>query len=91
MLSEDRQSHWVHLIIDGLEKKNLVHWTDKSQAVRAGLRAMSRFMKEHKRIETRVLNKIAGLKRNVSEHSAEWAVLYNNYYEDELSRSHLRQ
>ena len=90
MLSPDRQSHWLHLIVPGLIKKKLVSCQDKDQVIRATQRAMSAFMKEHERIESKVRQKIASLKRNVSESSSEWEVLYSRYYEEEISRSHMK-
>lgn len=89
MLSSDRQSHWLHLIVDGLLNKGLVHYQDKDKVVRATQRALSFFIQEHEQIEQTVRQKIASLKRNVSENSSEWEVLYSRYYEEELSRSHL--
>lgn len=89
MLSADRQSHWVHLIVNGLLNKGLVRYQDKDKALRSANRAMLSFIQEHNKIEQKVRQKITSLKRNVSENSAEWEVLYSNYYEEELSRSHL--
>ena len=89
MLSADRQSNWVHLIVDGLLNKGLVQYQDKDKALRAANRAMSSFIQEHNKIEQKVRQKITSLKRNVSENSTEWEVLYSRYYEEELSRSHI--
>jgi hypothetical protein len=90
MLSADRQSNWLHLIVEGLLKQGLVQYSDKDKVIRATRRALSLFIQEHERIEQRVRQKIVSLKRNVSENSSEWEVLYSRYYEEELSRSHLR-
>ena len=87
MLSTDRKSYWVSLIVEELLKKNLVFYKDKDKAIRGVQRAMQIFMQKHNEIEQKVRKKIAGLKRNVSEHSSQWEVLYGNYYEEELSRS----
>lgn len=89
MVSEDRLAYWLHLIIDGLLEKGLLECTDKDKAIRAARRAGAHFMQEHKRIEEKARQKIASLKRNVPESSSEWEVLYANYYEEELSRSHI--
>ena len=90
MLSSDRQSHWVLLIVEGLLNKGLVQYRDKDKIVRATRRAVSIFVQEHEQIEKKVRQKIASLKRNVPENSSEWEVLYSRYYEEELSRSHFR-
>lgn len=91
MLSADKQSHWLHLIVNGLLKKGLVHYPDKDKVIRATQRALFLFVREHEQIEQKVRQKISSLKRNVSENSSEWEVLYSRYYEEELSRSHLRK
>ncbi|MDE0518123.1 MAG: DUF507 family protein [Oligoflexia bacterium] len=88
MLSSDRQSHWGLLIVEGLLNKGLIQCRDKNKLVRATRRAISLFVQEHERIEQKVRQKIASLKRKVPENSSEWEVLYSRYYEEELSRSH---
>ena len=89
MLSSDRQSYWVFLIADELFKNKMISYKDRDIVIRAGGRAMQSFMRQHNDIEQKVRQKISSLKRNVNEHSSEWQVLYWNYYEEELSRSHL--
>ena len=90
MLSSDRQSHWLHLIVQGLIHKKLISCRDKDQVIRATQRGISSFVQEHNRIEQKVRQKIASLKRSVSESSSEWEVLYSQYYEEEISRSHMK-
>ena len=89
MLSADRQSNWVHLIVEGLLQKGVLQCEDRNKVIRSANRAMSNFIQEHEVIEQKVRQKIASLKRNVSENSTEWGVLYSRYYEEELSRSHI--
>ena len=88
MISEERQAYWLKLIVESLTKQGLVHYDNKEQVLRAGQRAFSRLLKEHELIEQKVRQKIAGLKRNVTEHHSEWPALFSLYYEEELSRSH---
>ena len=89
MISPDRQSYWLSLITDELLKRKLVFYQDRDKVIRAGWKAMQSFKRQHDEIEHKVINKIHSLKRNVTEHSSEWTVLYWNYYEEELSRSHM--
>lgn len=91
MLSEDRLFYWIHLIVDTLLEKNFLECKNKDAVIRAARRAGTLFMQEHKRIEEKTKQKIASLKRDVPESSSEWQVLYSNYYNEELSRSHLRR
>ncbi len=88
MLSAERQSHWMHLIVNELLNKGLIQYQNKDKVIRATGRALSVFVQEHEKIEQKVRQKIASLKRNVLENSSEWEVLYFRYYEEELSRSH---
>ncbi len=89
MISENRLSYWLHLIVDGLLEKSLLECMDKDKVIRAARRAGASFMQEHKRIEEKARQKIVSLKRDVPESSTEWGVLYSNYYDEELSRSHI--
>ena len=86
ILSEERQSHLVQLLIDGIWKDDIVDISDDEKAMRAGNRAMSQFIAECEDIDKHVQQKIASLKRGVVEGSPEWDVLYSKYYEEEMQR-----
>ena len=88
MISDERQAHWLNVIVQSLSKKGLIRYEDKNQVLRAGSVAFSRLLKEHEQIEQKVRQKIASLKRNVTENHSEWPALFSLYYEEELSRSH---
>jgi len=91
MLSENRQSHWVYLIVNGLIEKGCLAYKDKDAVMRAAHRGMRSFIQQHQKIEEKVRQKITSLKKAVVENSSEWEVLYSLYYEEELSRSALRE
>lgn len=86
ILSEERQSHLVHVLIDGIWKDDLVDFSDDEKAMRAGNRGMSKFVAECEDIDKHVNQKIASLKRGVVEGSPEWDVLYTKYFEEEMQR-----
>ena len=86
ILSEDRQQHLAHLIIDGIWKEDLVDYTDEDRAMRAGKRAVGQFVQEVKDVDVKVRDSISKLKRNVMEGSPEWDIMYQKYYEEEMSR-----
>lgn len=83
IISEDRQSHFAHLVTDAVYNDDLVDFTDDDQALRAAKRAIMEFVKEEQIIDNNARAKVASLKRNVVEGSTEWEVLYNKYYEEE--------
>lgn len=86
MLSEDRQSHFAHLIIDGIWNDDLVDYTDEDMAVKIAKRAIVKFVKDFADIDIKVRGMIQTLKRDVPEGSPEWDVMYGKYFEQELSR-----
>ncbi len=86
ILSEERQSHWAHLITDGVYNDDLVDFSDDDQALRATKRAIIDFVKEDEESDTKARAKVSSLKRGVVEGSPEWDVLYKKYYEEETGK-----
>ena len=86
ILSEDRQSHWAHLITDAIWNDDLVDYTDEDLALRIAQKAVVEFVKEDQDIDQKAREKVATLKRGVPEGTPEWDILYRKYYEEERSR-----
>lgn len=86
ILSEDRQSHWAHLITDGVWNDDLVDFKDDDQALRATKRAIIEFVKDDQDIDTKARQKVSSLKRGVVEGSPEWDIMYKKYYEEERGK-----
>lgn len=86
ILSEERQSHWAHLITDGIWNDDLVDYSDEDLALRVCKKAVVEFVKEDQEIDSRARAKVASLKRNVIEGSPEWDVMYKKYYEEERNK-----
>lgn len=84
--SEDRQSHWAHLITDAVYNDDLVDFSDDDQALRATKKAIAEFIKEDEDIDAKARAKVASLKRGVVEGSPEWDILYKKYYEEERGK-----
>lgn len=86
MLSEDRQSHFAHIICDGIWNDDLVEYVDEDAAVRMAKKGVVKFVQEYQDIDQKVRTSLQTLKRNVPEGSTEWDVLYSKYFEEELQR-----
>jgi hypothetical protein len=86
ILSEDRQTHWAHLLTDGIWNDDMVDYTDEDMALRLAKKAIVEFVKEHEEIDQRAKAKVASLKRGVVEGSPEWDILYRKYYEEERGK-----
>ena len=86
ILSEDRQTHFAHLLIDGIWNDDLVDYSDDDMAIKVAKRAISNFIAEMEEIDRKAKATVASLKRGVPEGSPEWDVLYAKYLEEELRR-----
>lgn len=86
ILSEDRQTHWAHLLTDGIYNADLVDFTDEDEALRAAKRAVVEFVKAEQDLDAKVRAKVASLKRGVIEGSPEWDIMYRKYDEEERNR-----
>ena len=86
ILSEDRQTHWAHIITDKVWGDDIVDFSDDDQALRVAKKAIVEFVKEDIEIDLRAREKVATLKRSVMEGTREWDILYKKYYEEEKNR-----
>ncbi len=86
ILSEDRQSHWAHILTDKIWHDDMVDYSDEDQALRLAKIAISEFVKEHEDIDRAAKAKVASLKRGVLENTPEWDILYKKYYEEERGK-----
>ena len=88
MISEERQKHFVHLLIDGLWGDLLIDFDEDSEevVVREAKRLVAQWNQEQGDIDEKVRLKISSLKRDVPESSSEWNILYNKYHAEEMGR-----
>lgn len=86
MLSDDRKSHFAHLLCDTLYDDDLVDFTEDSVALRYAKDGIDAFLNELESIDDSVRSKILSLKRGVVEGSPEWDTMYKKYYEEEIQR-----
>lgn len=86
ILSEERQTHWAHVVTDKVWGDDIVDFSDDDQALRIAKKAIVEFVKEDMEIDKSAREKVASLKRGVVEGSREWEILYKKYYEEEKNR-----
>ncbi len=87
ILSEERQSHWAHLLTDSIWNDDMVDYTDEDQALRLAKVAIKEFVAKDSAIDTKAREKVASLKRGVIEGSPEWEIMYKKYYEEETKKN----
>jgi hypothetical protein len=86
ILSDERKSHFAHLICDTLYDDDLVDFSDDADALRFAKDGIEKFLKEFEQIDDLVRQKVLSLKRGVVEGSPEWDTMYKKYYEEEIKR-----
>ncbi len=86
--SEARQSYLAHLIIDTLRGEGLADITNQRLALMEIKRALSQEHIIDARIDAAVRRKIASLSRPIPPGSAEWDVLYRQYFSEEYRKLH---
>lgn len=85
-LSEERISHISHLICDGLYQDDLVDYSDDDEALKCIKQIFAHYLQIDDEIDSAVRQKIASLKRGVTEAHREWEILYKKYYEEEARK-----
>lgn len=88
IISEDRQKHFAHILIDGLWGDEYIEFDEdaEDQVIRQTKRLIGLWVQEQGDIDETVRGKLASLKRDLPEGSAEWKVMYQKYYNEEMSR-----
>lgn len=89
ILSEERQTHLAHVVIDGIWNDDLVEYTDEDAALRVAKRMIQHWVQEENNLDASVRAKIATLKRTILENTPEW-VMYSKYYEEEVRKRGLK-
>lgn len=86
ILSDDRKSHFAHLLCDKLYDDDLADFTEDAVALREAKNGIDSFLQELEDIDDSVRAKVQSLKRGVVEGSPEWDTMYKKYYEEEIKR-----
>lgn len=85
-LTDDRISQIAHLIQTRLGQGHLVEYTDTDRALRIIKKTLIDSVKVEEEADQTARDKVASLKRGVTEGSREWEILYRKYFEEELGK-----
>ena len=86
MISPERQTHFAHLIVDGVWKSDMVDYPQEERALTIAKRAVAAFSQEIDSLDDNVRQKLYSMKRVVVEGSSEWDALYGKFFEEELRK-----
>ncbi len=84
--SEGRQSYLAHLIVNTWRQEGLADIENERLVLAEIKRVLEQDHAVDTRIDALVRRKISSLSRHVTPGSAEWSVLYRQYYEEELRK-----
>ena len=86
-LSEEKISHLAHLVRDGLEADRRIYCKGSRKEI---LRAIKQTLTETAELQDEVREivhrKLASYKRKIVEGSADWEILYEKTYREELRK-----
>lgn len=86
MLSDDKMTHIVHLMLDGLERAGMVSYPSKEVAVREAKVVCLKHMGQLNKVGELAEARIRSQKNAPLEHSPQWETLYQKYYEEEMRK-----
>lgn len=88
MISQERQNHLAHQVIDDLWGNELIDFDEDNEemVLRFVKLAIKDWVQDQGDIDTKVRTTISQLQRAVVEGSPEWNVLYRKYFQDEMRR-----
>ncbi|HDH34416.1 MAG TPA: DUF507 family protein [Nitrospirae bacterium] len=89
-LSDDKIRHITHVILKALLKKGAVTPLTDDGTIRREMRTtIERELKIAENIEEKVTKKLESYSKKIYEGSSEWEVLYQKFFEEEVSKKGL--
>lgn len=86
MISDEKMSHIVHLMMNGLEKEGFVSFSNKEASVREAHKISNLYLGNLKGAAEAARQRILSQKNAPVEKSPQWDNLYQKYLEEELQK-----
>jgi len=86
MISDEKMSHIVHLMMNGLEREGLVTFSNKETAIREAHKISNLYLGNLKGAADAARQRILSQKNAPAEKSPQWDNLYQKYLEEELQK-----
>jgi hypothetical protein len=86
MISDEKMSHIVHLMMNGLEREGLVTFSNKETAIREAHKISNLYLGNLKGAADAARQRILSQKNAPVEKSPQWDNLYQKYLEEELQK-----
>ncbi len=86
MISEEKMTHVIHLMLDGVEKAGLVTFPKKEEAIREAKKACFLYLSHTNDVAELARKRIMTQKNPPPEFSPQWDTLYRKYFEEEMRK-----
>lgn len=86
MISEEKMTHILHLMLKGLKTEGFVSFPNEDTAIREGRLVCNKFISQMAGVAELARKRILSMKNPPIEHSAQWETLYQKYYEEEMGK-----
>lgn len=86
MISDEKMSHILHLMLDGIEKAGMVTYTNKDLAIREARKTCLSHLSSINSVAELARNRILSQKNPPPEFSPQWDTLYKKYFEEEMKK-----
>ena len=86
MITEEKLSHILHLIVRGLKTSGLAEFPNEEIAIREGRLVCNKFLVQLNQVAENAKKRILSMKNPPQEHTTQWDNLYQKYYEEEMAK-----
>jgi hypothetical protein len=86
MISDEKMTHIVHLMLTGIKKAGLVEFPREEEAVREAKKVCLLHLKNIGNAGETARARILSQKNPPLEGSPQWETLYNKYFEEEVAK-----
>ena len=86
MISEEKMSHIIHLMLDGIEKAGMATFSNKDEAIRETRKVCNQYISGINSVGELARKRLLSLKNPPLEFSQQWDVLYHKYFEEEMRK-----
>jgi hypothetical protein len=86
MISEEKMTHIVHLIIDGIYNADMVDYSDDDEALKEAKKVCLSWLGNMNSVSDLARKRILSQKNPPTENSPQWDVLFNKYCEEEIQK-----
>ncbi len=86
MISEEKLTHILHLMIQGLKTSGYAEFPNEETAIREGRLVCNKFITQLNQVAENVRKRILSMKSAPQEHTTQWDNLYQKYYEEEMAK-----